>query len=151
MRSMLSRNSSIHRRLIAVGSILVVATSAVVLAQEPDKPKELVATFAGHQETVYGVALSGDGKQLLTASFDKSIKLWDVASAKELRTFGGEKGHQNLVLDVAFAPDGQTFASAGSDNSVKIWDVPLAKAIRELACNDAVTAITTTVDGKSIA
>ena len=120
-------------------------------AQEPDKPKEVVATFAGHQETVYGVALSGDGKQLLTASFDKSIKLWDVASAKELRTFGGEKGHQNLVLDVAFAPDGQTFASAGSDNSVKIWDVPLAKAIRELACNDAVTAITTTVDGKSIA
>src|SRR5258707_13921955 len=118
----------------------------LVIAQEPEKPKEVVATFSGHQETVYGVALNGDGKQLLTASFDKTIKLWDVGTAKELRTFGGEKGHQNLVLDVAFAPDGQTFASAGSDSTVKIWDVPMAKAIRELACSDAVTAIAGTAD-----
>jgi len=74
-----------------------------------------------------------------------------VGTAKELRTFGGEKGHQNLVLDVAFAPDGQTFASASSDSTVKIWDVPLSKAIRELACSDAVTAIAGMADGKGLA
>src|SRR5882672_1239163 len=88
-------------------TFVVLGACCLLVAQEADKPKELIATFQGHQETVYGVALSADGKQLLTASFDKTVKLWDVASGKEIRTFGGEKGHQNLVLGVTFAPDGQ--------------------------------------------
>src|SRR6059058_4825409 len=105
---------------------LVFALTAVA-AQEVGKAKDDAVAFAGHQETVYGVALSADGKQLLTASFDKTVKLWDVATRQEIRTFGGPTGHQGLVLGVTFAPDGQTFASCGSDSTVKIWDVPLNK------------------------
>src|SRR5206468_403342 len=122
----------------AIGFITVCGLS-ILLAQEVDQKKG-GQVFSGHQETVYGVALSGDGKQLLTASFDRTVKLWDVATAKEIRTFGGPAGHQGLVLGVTFAPDGQTFASCASDNTVKIWDVPLNKPLRDLPTSDAVTA-----------
>jgi WD40 repeat protein len=139
------------RRLV----IAALATSLVALialsADEPAAPKELVRSYTGHTEAVYAVAVSPDGKQLLTGSFDRTVKLFDFASGKELKTFGGEKGHQNLVLTVAFAPDGQTFASGGSDNTVKIWDVPLAKALREVALGDAGTAAAISADGKSAA
>jgi WD40 repeat protein len=123
----------------------------ILTAQEPDKPKELIATFQGHQETVYSVALSSDSKQMLTASFDKTIKLWDLASGKEIRTFGGEKGHKNLVLGVIFAPDGQTFASASADNTARIWDVPLLKPLRETPLTEAGTAMAISPDGKTAA
>src|SRR5262245_8371166 len=139
-----------YRRIRILTGLALVAAVATLLAQEPEKPKD-VATFQGHQETVYGVALSGDGKQLLTASFDKTVKLWDVATRQEVRTFGGTAGHQGLVLGVAFAPDGQSFASCGADNTVKIWDVPLNKPLRDLAMTDSVTATATSADGKSIA
>src|SRR5438132_561343 len=133
----------------AIGFITICGLS-ILLAQEVDQKKG-GQVFSGHQETVYGVALSGDGKQLLTASFDRTVKLWDVATAKELRTFGGPAGHQGLVLGVAFAPDGQTFASCGADSTVKIWDVPLNKPLRDLAMTHSVTATAMSADGKSVA
>jgi WD40 repeat protein len=136
------------RRLVI--AFLVVFSLALV-AHSADEPKELVRSFSGHTEAVYSVSVSPDGKQLLTGSFDKTIKLFDFASGKEIKTFGGEKGHQNLVLTVAFAPDGQTFASGGSDNTVKIWDVPLAKPLREFALGDAGIAAAFSADGKSAA
>src|SRR5262245_21652730 len=146
---MMATSLSTLRRLLA--AFFILGTCCLVVAQDADKPKELIATFQGHQETVYGVALSADGKQLLTASFDKTIKLWDVASGKEIRTFGGEKGHQNLVLGVTFAPDGQTFASASSDNTAKIWDVPLLKPLRETTLTEAGTSTAISPDGKTAA
>src|ERR1051326_8996803 len=138
-------------RRAAVCFSMLAFSGLLLPAQDAARPKEVALVYQGHAETVYGVTISPDGKQLLTASADKTIKLWDLASAKELKTFGGEKGHQNLALCVAFAPDGQTFASGGSDNTVKIWDVPLAKALRELALSDAVTATAISTDGKSAA
>lgn len=137
------------RRFVPV--VTVIGTCCWLVAQEAEKPKEVLVTYHGHQETVNGVAVSPDGKQLLTASFDKTIKLWDIATGKEIRTFGGDKGHQNLVLGVTFAPDGRTFASASSDNTAKIWDVPLLKPVRETALTETGTAAAVSPDGKTAA
>jgi WD40 repeat protein len=138
------------RRIIVASSLLVLGLSRMP-AQDPASVKEVAVTYRGHKETVYAVSVSPDGKQLLTGSFDKTVKLWDLASGKELRTFGGAAGHQNIVLAVAFSPDGQTFASGGSDNLVKVWDVPASRARHELALSASVTATAISSDGKTAA
>ncbi len=70
------------------------------------------------------VAFAPDGRTLASASADKSVKLWDVQSRKEVATL---TGHGNAVWSVAFAPDGRTLASASGDKSVKLWDVQSRK------------------------
>ncbi len=127
--------------LIAAGSLV---------AQPSAEPKPLV-TFKGHTDPVYAVAYSPDGKLVATGSFDKTIKLWNAADGKELRTFAGPQGHQSLVLSIAFAPGGDRLASGGADNFAKLWDVPSAKPVREVAVGGAGPKVAVAADGKAYA
>jgi WD40 repeat protein len=71
---------------------------------------------------------SPDGRTVLSGSDDKMLKLWEVATGKELRTF---TGHKWEVTSVAFAPDGRTALSVGNhDAMVKLWDVAAGKDVR---------------------
>jgi hypothetical protein len=76
-------------------------------------------TFAGHADCIYALAISPDGKTLATASYDKLIKVWDVAAGTEIRTL---KDHIDAVYALAFAPDGKLLVSASADRSVKVWN-----------------------------
>src|SRR5262245_49273676 len=108
-------------------------------------------TFKGHTEAIYSVALNKDGTLAATASFDKSVRLWDPATGKQLREFSGTNGHQGLVLSVAFHPNGDQIASGGADNTARVWDVPLNTPVRELAHAAGVTAVAVSPDGKTVA
>ncbi|WP_420582162.1 WD40 repeat domain-containing protein [Reichenbachiella sp.] len=74
----------------------------------------------GHRAAVRTVAYSPDGKFIATGSRDNSIKLWEVSTSREIRTF---LGHLNPVNIVAFDPSGRWIASGSSDNSIMIWEV----------------------------
>jgi WD40 repeat protein len=74
---------------------------------------------AGHSDTAYGLCFNPDGKMLATASADKFVKVWEVPSAKFVKSF---EGHTHHVLDIGWSADGKLLASAGGDNTVKIWD-----------------------------
>src|SRR5262249_18047648 len=110
----------------AAFSLLAVTqfTAAGGLCGQQPKPPGLAAAFKGHTDTVESVSLSPDGKYLVTASFDHKVRLFDAASGKEIRTYGGEQGHKGQVLCVAFTAKGDQLASGGADNNVRIWDVP---------------------------
>jgi WD40 repeat protein len=69
------------------------------------------------------VAFSPDGKILATESWDKTIKLWDVATGTMLRTLAG---HTDSVRSVAFSPDGKILASGSWDGTILLWDVEAA-------------------------
>src|SRR4030095_15451247 len=70
--------------------------------------------------SLYCARLSPGGRVLATGGYDNSIKLWDVAGGKELRTLDG---HNGAVFELAFRPDGKVLASASGDRTVKLWDV----------------------------
>ena len=56
----------------------------------------------------------------MSGSGDKTIKLWDIETGKEIRTF---EGHKDEVSSVAFSPDGEYIVSGSGDNTLKLWDV----------------------------
>lgn len=79
-----------------------------------------VRTFTGHDDGVLSVQFSRDGKQLLSSSYDKTIKLWDVETGRLIRTFDG---HNWWVWSARFSPDEKRIVSAGQDGVVLVWDV----------------------------
>jgi hypothetical protein len=80
-----------------------------------------VRRFEGHTGAVIGMALSPDGRRLLTGGDDKTIRLWDVATGKEL---GKLPGHGETVTCVAFSSDGRRAISGSLDRSVRLWGLP---------------------------
>lgn len=75
--------------------------------------------MTGHTGPVWNVAFSPNGERLASASWDGTVKIWDVTTGQETLTF---KGHGNWVWGVAFSLDGQRLASGGMDGTVKLWD-----------------------------
>ncbi|MBN2846906.1 MAG: hypothetical protein JXP72_00445, partial [Coriobacteriia bacterium] len=68
----------------------------------------LSRTLSGHDAPVTACAVSPDGTWIVSASFDHSLKIWDVASGRELRTL---TGHGQVVYDCAVSPDGTWIVS----------------------------------------
>jgi WD40 repeat protein len=94
---------------------------------EPAKQIKLVKTLSGHGQRIYRVNYSPNGRYVVTASGDRSAKIWDVNSGRVVANLGGHKGH---VFWAAFSPNGQFVATAGG-NSAKIWRVPGGGLVRE--------------------
>src|SRR5579883_477238 len=130
------------------GSLVAVATEEGVILRD-GRTGEPRGRFAGHEDAVTCVAFSRDGKTLATGSADKTIKLWDIATAKVTFTL---KGHTNWVYAAAFSPDGKTLATGGYDKTVRLWDTTTGKEIASFeAHRGSVRAVAFSPDGKSLA
>jgi len=81
----------------------------------------------GHSSLVTSVAFSPDGKYALSGSDDKTLKLWEISSGREIRSF---KGHSDDVESVAFSPDGKYALSGSGDSTLKLWEISSGREIR---------------------
>jgi WD40 repeat protein len=80
------------------------------------------------------VAFSPDSKQAVSGGNDRVIRLWEVATGKEVRQFAG---HTNPILSVAFTPDCRHLISGSSqyqtpDRVVRVWDAASGKELQGL-------------------
>jgi WD40 repeat protein len=83
----------------------------------------------GHSSYVNTLAISPDGQILVSGSADKTIKIWNLSTGKELRTL---TGHSNPVNSIVISPDGQTLVSGSADKTIKIWNLSTGQEIRTL-------------------
>jgi WD40 repeat protein len=84
----------------------------------------------GHERGIISLAFLPGDQTVLTASEDKSIRLWNLADGKQLRQFDG---HTKEVWALAVAPDGKSFASSGQDCVIRLWNLDPPPRPRELA------------------
>jgi RNA polymerase sigma factor (sigma-70 family) len=87
---------------------------------------KLVSLLQGHKELVHALAFAPDGRTLASASHDNTVKVWDRATGKELRSYDVTDSHWATTL-VAFSPDGRTlavgWAKGPGQEGVKLLDV----------------------------
>ncbi|HUK69035.1 MAG TPA: AAA family ATPase, partial [Streptosporangiaceae bacterium] len=116
-----------------------------VLAQ-PDR-----GVLATPGDSVNAVAFSPDGKTLATAGSDGRIRLWDVATHRQIGA--PMTADRSLVNAVAFSPDGNMLATASDDGTARLWDVSTHRQIGAPMTADSsfVVAVAFSPDGNMLA
>jgi tricorn protease-like protein len=90
--------------------------------------KELLR-LSGHTNEVFRVCISSDGKQILTSSMDRTLRLWDASTGKTLHVF---KGHTERVVGAALSADGKHVLSGSDDRTMRLWDATTGKELDKL-------------------
>ena len=104
--------------------------------------------FFGHQEGIYRIIFSPDGSKVATASWDRTVKLWNASDGTLLKTLNA---HSNWLYGLTFSPDGQLLVAAGRDRTITIWSVE-GKLLHTLTGHQGtINDIAFSPDGKLIA
>lgn len=110
--------------------------------------KAVASSWKAHDDTIYSLRLSPDGKMLASAAADKLAKIWNPADGKLISFY---EGHTSHVLSVAFNKEASQLATAGADREIKVWDVKSRE--QDVTLGDkktAFTALAWTPDGKAL-
>lgn len=129
-------------REFGLGTTVESPANPNLLAVSPLTPRP----FQGHTGFVLALAFSPDGKRALSGSEDATVRLWEVATGREIRPL---EGHSGDVLAVAFSPDGKRALSGGMDRTVRLWDLTSGRELRRLEGHtERVSSVAFSPDGK---
>ncbi|XP_074976961.1 notchless protein homolog 1 isoform X1 [Caretta caretta] len=115
----------------------------------PAEDKKALERMTGHQALINQVLFSPDTRIIASASFDKSIKLWDGRTGKYLTSL---RGHVSAVYQIAWSADSRLLVSGSSDSTLKVWDAKTRKLAIDLPGHaDEVFAVDWSPDGQRVA
>jgi WD40 repeat protein len=126
--------------------------------KEPIKLDEPLQSFKGHSDWINALSYSQDGKYLASAGRDRTVRLWDSGSGKDVQVL---KDHPQNVKAVAFLPEGNRIVSTTGkwnkekkvwQGEVKIWDAKAGKVVTTyIGHEDTIEALAISRDGKRLA
>lgn len=154
------KTSVTSRRWTVNAALLLLCLGFPCFAQTTSETDQSPQTFKGHTDRVNSVAFSPDGKMLVGGSEDNTVRLWEVATGKLLRTIS----HNGKVRSVAFSPDGKILASGSGPpaanekkgkgdgpGAVQLWNSQTGQLIRTMRSRWVVWCIAFSPDGKILA
>ena len=109
---------ALDRTILPDDSVIIGLTS--VSASLSERDQGLLLTIRGHEDTVNSAQFSPDGSMIVSASDDKTVRIWDSTTGVP---FGAPlRGHEAPVKVVCFSPDGKKIASGSADTTIRVWD-----------------------------
>ena len=103
-------------------------------------------TLRGHTQSVWGVAITPESKTAVSASYDETLKVWNLTTGKCIKTL---KGHTQGVYKASISPDGKTVISTSDDKTLKVWDLESGRVLQTLKGHSFyVQGVAVTLDGK---
>lgn len=127
------------------GTILVGTTTGVLITLDL-QTGEILDSFTGHNETIMDVKIVSNGRYAISASVDKTLRLWELERGQVIRRFPAPDA---LLFEVDLSPDGRTALSGSNDGTVTLWDVKTGQMIRQFSDDQPVMAVTYSPDGKT--
>jgi len=140
MRLFQNRAIIVWSMAILMASIAMPGSSTVHAEEKPE-----IFVQMGHSDGVSSVAFSADGRYAVSGSHDNTIKLWEVSTGREIRTFQDS----SFISSVAFSPDGKSILAGNLDNLLKLWDISTGTEIRRFQGHtSAVNSVAFSPDGR---
>jgi len=116
---------------------------------EPGGGGKLARDLLETTDSVFAVAFSPDGTKLAAGGADRAVRVWEVATGKELALI---EDHADWIFDIAWSPDGKRLATASRDKTSKVFDVEKKESIATFPGHaETVFCVAFTPDGKAIA
>src|SRR5438128_9360852 len=100
--------------------LVVVISCAAAPARGQTRQALRLVTPEGHTRVITSAAFSPDGRWVVTASKDRTARIWEVKTGREVVLL---RGHADAVSAAAFSPDGRWVVTASEDRTARVWDV----------------------------